>query len=307
MLGDYPSRERCLNQGDSPFEAHNQTIIPIEPPVVRVLDSGAPGPRVTVIGGMHGDEPSAVRFLDSVLNGQEELELDRGSVAIVIANPTAYKLGVRAVNLNLNSMLTTAEAEPGPEPEFKSARLLMNLLVESDACIDLHEHKDVDVGSIAMAPLSSAPIASSLGADLFVHGLETVEPGTTDAYMAEIGRPGICFELGHHQDDNTAMAREAVRRFLSLTGVLDINEVPPLKPRIAQARSLLIRQTSQFNFAPHVRSGEMLPPGVFAWDGSEELYTDENTMGILFPRPARPIGSSVGIVIDLENDYYDIS
>lgn len=285
----------------------DQELIPIEPPDVRVLDSGVPGPHVVVIGGMHGDEPSAVRFLEGVLSGQEELKPDRGKLSVVIANPTAYKRGVRAVNLNLNSMLTTAEVEPGPQPEFKSARLLMNLLVESDTCIDLHEHKDVGVGSIVMAPFSLASTASSLGADLFVHGLEVVEPGATDAYMAEVGRPGICLELGHHQEDNTAMAREAVRQFLSLTGVLDINEVPPLKPRIARARSLLVRQTSQFNFAPHVRSGEMLPPGVFAWDGSEELYADEHAMGILFPRPKRPVGSSVGIVIDFEDERYGIS
>jgi succinylglutamate desuccinylase len=280
----------------------DQELIPIEPPMVRVLDSGNPGPHVAVIGGMHGDEPSAVRFLKGVLSGQEELTPDRGSVAVVIANPTAYERGVRAVNLNLNSMLTTAEVEAGPQPEFKSARLLMNLLVESDACIDLHEHKDIGVGSIAMAPLSSAPIASSLGADLFVHGLETVEPGATDAYMAEIGRLGICLELGYHQEDNTAIAREAVRRFLSLTGVLVTSEASPPKPRVARARSLLVRQTSQFNYAPHVRSGEVLPPGVFAWDGGEELSTSDDTTGVLFPRPTRPVGASVGILIDFEDE-----
>lgn len=281
----------------------DQDLIPIDPPVVRVLDSGIPGPRITVIGGMHGDEPSGARFLEGVLSGQEELRPDRGKVAVVIANPTAYRRGVRAVNLNLNSMLTTAEVEPGPQPEFKSARLLMDLLVESDACIDLHEHKDIGMGSIAIAPLSLAPIASSLGTDLFVHGLETVEPGATDAYMAEIGKPGICLELGHHQQDNTALARDAVRRFLSLTGVLDTSEVlSPAKPRIAQARSLLIRQTSKFDFAPHVRSGEVLPPGVFAWDGGEELRTGDAAMGVLFPRPARPIGSSVGILLDFEDE-----
>lgn len=280
----------------------DQDMIPIEPPIVRVLDSGTPGPLVTVIGGMHGDEPSGARFLEGVFSGQEVLRLDRGSVAIVIANPTAYKRGVRSVNLNLNSMLTTARVEPGPEPEFKSARLLMDLLVESDACIDLHEHKDVGVGSIAIAPLSLAPMASSLGTDLFVHGLETVEPGATDAYMSEIGKPGICLELGHHQQDNTALARDTVRRFLSFIGVTDASEASPAKPRIARARNLLIRQTNEFNFAPHVRSGEVLPPGVFAWDGGEELRTGDNAMGILFPRPTRPIGSSVGILVDFEDN-----
>ncbi len=282
-------------------ENSGQAIYNIEPPIVKVLDSGVSGPNVAIIGGMHGDEPSAVRFLENILNDREKLELDRGSLSIIIANPTAYEIGVRAVNLNLNTILTTTETETGPQPEFKSARLIMDILNESDACLDLHEHKDIGLGSVAIASVLSSHVATSLGADLFVHGLETVEPGTSDAYMYELGRIGVCLELGYHKDDNTAIARSAVRRFLSLTGIKDTGEVLTPKPPIAQARELIIRESDQFDYAPHVKSGVRLQQGPFAWDGQKELRATSTNMGVLFPRPNNPIGASVGILVDFED------
>lgn len=282
-------------------EHFSQTIYPIEPPIIKVLDSGVSGPHITIIGGMHGDEPSPVRFLENVLDGQEKLGLDRGSLSIVLANPTAYKLGARAVNVNLNTILTTSESETGPQPEFKSARLIMDLLDKSDACLDLHEHKDIGLGQVAMASVLSSHVATSLGADLFVHGLETIEPGASDAYMYEIGKIGVCLELGHHQDDNTAVARNVIHRFLSLTGVLDSSIPPVPRPLVAKARELIIRESDQFSYAPHVKSGTQLQQGPFAWDGQKELHASDTSMGVLFPRPNNPIGASVGILVDFKD------
>lgn len=284
---------------------NNSTIKHIDPPIIKIFDSGIAGPRVVVIGGMHGDEPSAVRFLKNVLNGEEMLNIRRGSVTVVIANPTAHKLGVRGVNINLNSILTTADIEVGPQPEFKSANILIDILSKSDACIDLHEHKDIDFGSLAFTPFSSVPKASLLGPNLVVYGMEILEPGASDSFMAEIGKLGICFELGYHKNDNTAAARRVVDQFLTITNISDADIPLNQLPRIAKARNLLIRKGKKFHFAQHVKSGDILPLGIFAQDDDRELIAKEKNTGVLFPRPNNPIGTSVGILIDYSDKTYD--
>ena len=272
----------------------------IDPPITQVINSGAEGAKIVVIGGMHGDETSPVKMIEGLMHSHEKLGVISGIVTLMIANPTAYRSEVRAVNKNLNAMLTTSGDLDRTLPESDSAAYIMSLLSSADACIDLHEHKDTGMGSLAMAPLSLRPIVTSLGIDLFVHGLETVEPGATDSYMAEIGKSGICVEVGFYKDDNTSKAQDVMNRFLSIMGVIEAVLVIPTQPLIAEAKELIIRQTENFTYAPHVKSGVILPEGIFATDGDNEYYADGNTTGVLSPRPNNPIGSSVGILISFE-------
>ncbi|MBM4225484.1 MAG: succinylglutamate desuccinylase, partial [Gammaproteobacteria bacterium] len=65
----------------------------------------APGPRLLVLGAVHGNETCGTRAIERVLGGFERgaRDLLRGSVTFVpITNPLAYRRGTRSGDRNLN-------------------------------------------------------------------------------------------------------------------------------------------------------------------------------------------------------------
>jgi succinylglutamate desuccinylase len=103
---------------------------------VRALE---PGPRLIVLGAVHGNETAGTRGIERVLGEIESgaLRIVRGTVTFVpITNPLAYRNGERIGDRNLNRNL-----RPNPEPrdnEDRIANVLCPLLAEHDVLLDLH-------------------------------------------------------------------------------------------------------------------------------------------------------------------------
>ena len=117
--------------------------LPPNPPTssLRVLSyrSPEPGPRVLVLGAVHGNETcgtQAILRIAAELDGGA-LELQRGSLSMVpITNPLAYRRQQRNGERNLNRNLY-----PNPRPqdfEDRLANVLCPLIAEHDVLLDLH-------------------------------------------------------------------------------------------------------------------------------------------------------------------------
>ena len=97
------------------------------------------GPRLLVLGAVHGNEICGTQGIQRVLAdfNTGELSLERGSVTLVpMTNPLAYRLGQRSGDRNLNRNLT-----PTTEPrEFEDhiANWLCPLMAQHDVLLDLH-------------------------------------------------------------------------------------------------------------------------------------------------------------------------
>jgi predicted deacylase len=98
-----------------------------------------PGPRLIVLGAVHGNEIAGTRAIERVLSEFDSgaFNIARGAVTFVpITNPLAYQTGQRIGERNLNRNL-----RPNSDPrdnEDRIANVLCPLLAQHDVLLDLH-------------------------------------------------------------------------------------------------------------------------------------------------------------------------
>jgi predicted deacylase len=116
-----------------------------------------PGPRLLVLGAVHGNETAGTRGILRVLQEIDAgtLPLVAGSVTFVpITNPLAYELGQRAGERNLNRNLGPC-AEP-QEFEDHIANWLCPLMARHDLLLDLHSFQAVGRAFVMVGPENNA-------------------------------------------------------------------------------------------------------------------------------------------------------
>ena len=99
----------------------------------------APGPRLLVLGAVHGNEVCGTRAITQIVAELDSgaLAVARGSVTFVpVTNPLAYQLRQRMGERNLNRNL--APSAIPQDFEDRIANLLCPLLEAHDALLDLH-------------------------------------------------------------------------------------------------------------------------------------------------------------------------
>jgi len=98
-----------------------------------------PGPRLIVLGAVHGNEVAGTRGIERVLAELDAgvLQLQCGSVTFVpVTNPLAYQQGQRNGERNLNRNLRPTDAPQ--DYEDKLANVLCPLLAQHEVLLDLH-------------------------------------------------------------------------------------------------------------------------------------------------------------------------
>jgi len=200
----------------------------------------APGPRLLVLGAVHGNETCGTRAIERVLAEFDSgaLVLQSGSVTFVpITNPLAYLKKQRMGDRNLNRNLY-----PNTQPqdyEDRIANVLCPLLAEHDVLLDLHSFHTVGEPFVMVGPKNNTgdlepfayaeqeqALALRVGPRRIVEGwLETYATGVkrrmertlpgeraqllstdprygvgTTEYMRTQGGYGITLECGQHDD-----------------------------------------------------------------------------------------------------------
>lgn len=229
-----------------------------------------PGPRLIVLGAVHGNETCGTRAVEQLLarfdSGQ--LTLLRGQLTVVpITNPLAYARGRREGDRNLNRRLMPTAIPQ--EFEDRVARVLCPLLQAHDVLLDLHSFHTGGDPFVMVGPCDNggtlqpfaheaaeAALAAALGPRLIVEGwLETYARGVqrrrlapavagaaapdpqfgvgTTEYIRSCGGYGVTLECGQHDDPHAPeVARLAVLRTLVLLGMVapDVVEAVPAEP-----------------------------------------------------------------------------
>lgn len=284
------------------------------------FDGHADGPRLIVLGAVHGNEicgSVAIRQIIAAFEGRD-LHVTHGHVTFVpVANPLAWKQRRREGERNLNRKL-----QPTDRPEvFEDhvANWLCPLLARHDVLLDLHSFHTPgepfvmlgpDDNDGALEPFSHAAeeraMARHLGIGRFVDGwLDTYargvdrrrasEPGAdpaygigTTEYMRSQGGYGVTVECGQHDDPAAiAVARHCILNTLAFLGMIDEPPPPPVR-RVQHLRLFDVvdrvhagdRFARDWNSFDPVRAGE--PIGLRA-DGT--TVAAERDGFILFPNP----------------------
>ena len=226
----------------------------------------APGPRLIVLGAVHGNETCGTRAIERVLAELDagSLRIARGCVTFVpVTNPLAYARADRAGERNLNRRL-----RPNAAPrdfEDRIANVLCPLLAAHDALLDLHSFHTPGEPFAMVGPRDNAgpleaftraaeeeALALRLGPRRLVEGwldayaagvasrLQRVQAngatldadpaygvGTTE-YMRSVGGIAITLECGQHADPQAPqIAYAAIRNTLAHLGLVDAQSPPP--------------------------------------------------------------------------------
>ena len=214
----------------------------------------ADGPRLIVLGAVHGNETCGTHAIRRVLD-----EIDSGAIAVAagavtfvpITNPLAFERHQRAGERNLNRSLF-----PKPAPadfEDRIANRLCPLLARHDVLLDLHSTRGRaepfalvgprdNQGGFAHARKERA-LARRLGVRRFVEGwLDTYTRGAerrkregtgnaanadprygvgTTEYMRSVGGYAMTLECGQHEDPAAVdVAYRAIRHTLAFLGMV---------------------------------------------------------------------------------------
>ena len=224
----------------------------------------AAGPKLIVLGAVHGNEPAGTRGILRVLAELDggRWRVERGSLTLVpVTNPLAYDKATRSGERNLNRRLLPTDAPSAYEDHV--ANTLCPWLAAHDVLLDLHSFRSPGQPFVMRGPADNrgtlepfaqaaaeGRLAEHLGPARVVdgwmgayaqgaarrreRGLPDADPsygiGTTE-YMRSQGGYGVTLECGQHDDPaGPEVAYRAIRQAVALLNLADLPLAPPAVP-----------------------------------------------------------------------------
>ena len=236
-----------------------------------------PGPRLIVLGGVHGNETCGTGGIDRVLSELDSgaLRLQRGQFTLIpVANPLARQRMQREGERNLNRQFLPMPAGATPlDYEARVTDVLCPLLAAHDVLLDLHSFQSAGDAFAMIGPRDNTdalePFARAFEeGQLALHlGTSRVVEGWLDIYAASISRRGqpvteealafgrgtnefmrsqggygVTLECGQHRDPAApVVAYQAILAALDLLGMTTADGQPADKP--VQPMQPVVRQS----------------------------------------------------------------
>jgi predicted deacylase len=284
-----------------------------------------PGPRLIVLGAVHGNETAGTRGIERVL---AELDagawrIERGALTLVpVTNPLAYAQGTRNGERNLNRRLLPTETPS--DNEDRLANRLCPWLAAHDVLLDLHSFRSAGEPFVMRGPpdndgalepfaqaATEARLAAHLGPRRIVdgwmaayaqgaarrreRGLPDADPsygiGTTE-YMRTQGGCALTLECGQHADPaGPQVAYTAIRQAVACLGLADLPLAPPRRPfECLSLAAVIDRGHAGDRFAREWKSFDVLHEGeLIATRHDGTPVHAEHDGRIVFPDPgAKP-------------------
>jgi len=247
-----------------------------------------PGPRLIVLGGVHGDETCGTVGIERAVAELDSgaLRLRCGQLTLVpVANPLARRLQRREGERNLNRLFRPTQ--PGDEPADYEARitnLLCPLLDRHEVLLDLHSFQSEGEAFAMIGPrdntgtlepftraFEEGQLALHLGTsrvvegwlDIYAAGLAQRAGGQpaddaalafgwgTNEYMRSRGGYGVTLECGQHEDPAAPdVAHAAILSALRLLGMIEPDPAaqPPSPPALLRLVSVTDRHHQDDQF-----------------------------------------------------------
>lgn len=284
-----------------------------------------PGPRLVILGAVHGNEVCGTRAITRLLSELESgaLQIERGTLTLVpVTNPLAYQRGQRQGDRNLNRNL-----RPNSEPqdfEDRIANVLCPLLAAHDVLLDLHSFHTPGQPFVMLGPRDNQGglepfahaaeeerLAAHLGVTRIVEGwLDTYALGVarrrerypdanpllldeaygigTTEYMRSCGGYGVTLECGQHEDPAAPdVAWHAICQTLALLKLADLPlAAPAAEFEILRLQDVTDLEHADDRFAHPWSSFDCVAAGdVIGQRRDGETVKAEREGFILFPNP----------------------
>jgi succinylglutamate desuccinylase len=259
-------------------------------PRIIKIDSGNPGKTVAIFGGVHGNEKAGILAVDYLINN---LEIERGVVYLVHANPKAINQNVRFLEKNLNRCFLKREKSRCYE-EFLADEL-MSVLDECDALLDLHAYRDDSDRDITFAFCAdnALELASKMHISKVITNIDPFEKGGSDGYMYNNGKIGICVELGslRHREKFKDLGIKTSYQFLQFFDLIE-TKIPfdSISQDIMEMHYLHEKQTKDFKFTKDYLSFDKVSSGEIIANDTDEIIMNIDGY-IIFPSEKGSIGA----------------
>jgi hypothetical protein len=271
-------------------------------PGFTTIESGRPGPSVTVVALTHGNELAGAIVLDAMLRAPPALA--SGRLTLGFANIEAFHrfnpkqpTASRFVDEDLNRLWDQQVLDgPRHSSELSRARVMRPLIEQADILLDLHSMLWPSDPLILSGPsVKGRDLALSIGTpDLVIadHGhisgprLIDYAPFTGAGHAA-----AALVEAGQHWEPATVQTTQiCLAGLLRATGLLPGGPVPP-RPRLAEVTIAVTAATAGFAFVRPFRGGDIIPERgtLIALDGAAEIRTPHDNCLLVMPslRPSR--------------------
>ena len=255
-----------------------------------IIDSKKSGPVITIIGGIHGNEPCGVNAINELKN----LEINSGKINFIFGNPKAIEQNVRFVGMNLNRAFRDdsemTEEEKGAY-EYKRSREIMPFLDESDILLDIHSSATKNSTPFIICEPHSSELAECLPFGICCYGFDDIHPGGTDYYMNKKNKPAICIECGNNDDPNaTDLAVKSIKFLLIKLGMINGELNCKKEQKIFNVKEIYKTKTDNFKLEKSFKDFEEIKAGqLIGIDGDKKIYSDA-AQHILFARNCYKIG-----------------
>jgi len=254
---------------------------------IHTFASLNPGPRLLVLGGVHGDETCGTVGIERVLAELDggSFQLQRGQLTLVpVANPLARRRLQREGERNLNRLFKPNEAPA--DYEGRVTNLLCPVIERHDVLLDLHSFQSEGEAFAMIGPRDNTgtlepfarareegllalhlgtPIVVEGWLDIYAAGLAQRSTGAavvdqaldfgrgTNEYIRNCGGYGVTLECGQHQDPEAPqVAWRAIRRALALLGMAplppEMPAAPPESPQLLRLASVTDRLHEEDSF-----------------------------------------------------------
>lgn len=246
------------------------------------ISSKKQGPKICILGGVHGDEICGVEAIQSILNNSS-FKLKKGEITLIYANRKAINSNVRFVEENLNRCFLENKPKTNSYEE-NLANDLKEILNECDICLDIHASFSKESQPFIICEKNAFEYIKYFPITKVCSGFDKYESGGTDYYMNLIKKIGICIECGYLADKNSK--KIAINSIFSLLKTLDMIENFELIETKKEYLKLndLYYAKSKFSLVKEFKDFEKLKKGeLIGIDGNSQIKA-KNDGFIIFAR-----------------------
>lgn len=243
------------------------------------IKGSKPGPTVSILVGIHGDEICGPKALQKLL---PKLKIKTGKVFFVYGNLLAIKKGVRQINLNLNRCFKPISEFTKQEKksyEFKRAQIIKKYLDQSSTFLDIHSSSSKESIPFIICEKHSFDWAKKLPFSLRSSGWDKLEPGGTDYYGNKQKKIAICVECGYHNNPKAVnKAIESIKTFLQLTGNLSKPKKswPKTNQKYIKVYKIYHTKTDHFALIKKFADFQWLPKNTtIGFDGNQPIKNSQ--------------------------------
>eukprot|EP00123_Amoebidium_parasiticum_P011839 comp20931_c0_seq2/m.27954 comp20931_c0_seq2/g.27954 ORF comp20931_c0_seq2/g.27954 comp20931_c0_seq2/m.27954 type:complete len:251 (-) comp20931_c0_seq2:232-984(-) len=197
----------CVNLFQIPRKMH--TLSPTEG--VSVVDSLQPGPQLTILGGIHGNELVGIKVVDRLrerlANGAT---FKKGRLGLAHCNLKAIAQGTRWHGMDLNRCFNPSDMDAPPITdglyERSRARDLRPLIESTDILIDLHGTNKPSVPFVVINDASKITeghwsiIEQLTGCETILWDPQKLisvgRTATSCGFATSLGKTAVCYETG---------------------------------------------------------------------------------------------------------------